>query len=233
MIREALKDHRQGLVERLWRILEQPTKDEESQQLQAASALAIYDPDNPRWRTIGSRVADGLVSVNPVFLVDWMGALRPVRDQLRPPLSIIFRDRQRSESERSLAAAVLTDYAGDKLNILADLLTDAHLKAFDVLFRKVQARRQEALALLESELAKKSTPEATDDGKDRLAQRQAKAAVALVRLGRAVKVWPLLRHSPDPGMRSYIVNWLEPLGADPKILMAKLESFDPGTVSTP
>jgi eukaryotic-like serine/threonine-protein kinase len=233
VIREALKDHREGLVERLWRILEQPTKDEEGQQLQAASALTIYDPDNPRWRTIGGRVAEGLVSVNSVFLGDWMRALRPVRNRLTPPLGIIFRDRRRSESERSLAADVLADYAGDKPNILADLLMDADLKAFAVLYPKVRIQGQEALAPLESELAKKSTPEATDDEKDRLARRQAKAAVALIRLGRPEKVWPLLRHSPDPSVRSYIVNWLKPLGADPKALMAELESLDRDKTPTP
>ena len=53
------------------------------------------------------------------------------------------------------------------------------------------------------------------EAKDRLAQRQARAAVALVRLGKAESVWPLLRHSADPSVRSFIVNWLNPLGADP------------------
>ena len=40
----------------------------------------------------------------------------------------------------------------------------------------------------------------------------------MVRLGRAEKVWPLLRHSTDPRLRSFIVNWLNPLGADPELL---------------
>ena len=34
---------------------------------------------------------------------------------------------------------------------------------------------------------------------------------------------PLLRHSADPRLRSFIVNWLSPLGADPKILAAELD----------
>ena len=40
--------------------------------------------------------------------------------------------------------------------------------------------------------------------------------MALVRLGEAEEVWPLLRHSADPRLRSFIVNWLNPLGADPE-----------------
>ena len=33
---------------------------------------------------------------------------------------------------------------------------------------------------------------------------------------KARMVWPLLRHSADPRLRSFIVNWLNPLGADPQ-----------------
>ncbi len=58
--------------------------------------------------------------------------------------------------------------------------------------------------------------------KDRLAGRQARAAVALVRLGKAGSVWPLLGHSTDPRLRSFIVNWLKPLGADPAAAVAEL-----------
>ena len=67
----------------------------------------------------------------------------------------------------------------------------------------------------------------------RLAQRQARAAVALVRLGQGEKVWSLLRHSPDPSVRSYIVNWLKPLGAGPEALITKLEGIAHDPVSIP
>ena len=59
-------------------------------------------------------------------------------------------------------------------------------------------------------------PVITEEIKDRLAERQARAAVALVRMGKAEEVLPLLRHSADPRLRSFIVNWLNPLGADPE-----------------
>ena len=55
-----------------------------------------------------------------------------------------------------------------------------------------------------------------EEVKDRLAERQARAAVALVRMGKAEEVWPLLRHSADPRLRSFIVNWLSPLGCRPE-----------------
>jgi len=41
-------------------------------------------------------------------------------------------------------------------------------------------------------------------------------------MGKAEEVWPLLRHSADPRLRSFIVNWLNPLGADPAAVIAEL-----------
>jgi hypothetical protein len=58
--------------------------------------------------------------------------------------------------------------------------------------------------------------------KDALARRRARAAVALARLGQGLEVWPLLQHDADPRLRSYLVNWLGPLGADPGALAAAL-----------
>ena len=72
-------------------------------------------------------------------------------------------------------------------------------------------------------------PAIQEEVKDRLAERQARAAVALVRMGKAEEVWPLLRHSADPRLRSFIVNWLNPLGADPKLIAAELRPDRPPT----
>ena len=63
----------------------------------------------------------------------------------------------------------------------------------------------------------------SEDAKDKLALRQSRAAVALARFGNPDLVWQLLRHSADPRVRSFIINWLSPLGADPKLLSAELD----------
>jgi tetratricopeptide (TPR) repeat protein/serine/threonine protein kinase/formylglycine-generating enzyme required for sulfatase activity len=63
----------------------------------------------------------------------------------------------------------------------------------------------------------------TDAQRDALVRRQAAAAVALLRLGHAEKLWPLLRHTPDPRLRTYLVHLLGPLGVDPRVLMRRLE----------
>jgi len=62
-----------------------------------------------------------------------------------------------------------------------------------------------------------------DDGKEKLAKRQANAAVALLRLSRPEKVWPLLKHSPDPRVRSYLIHRFGPMGADAAAIIKRLD----------
>ena len=50
--------------------------------------------------------------------------------------------------------------------------------------------------------------------------------MALLRLGHADALWPLLKHSADPRLRSFLVNWLSPLGANPKPLVAELDRLN-------
>jgi formylglycine-generating enzyme required for sulfatase activity len=61
-------------------------------------------------------------------------------------------------------------------------------------------------------------------GKERLARRQAQAAVALVQLGEADTVWPLLQHSRDPDLRTQLVHRFGLLETSPKLLIQRLET---------
>src|SRR5271165_6917881 len=58
-------------------------------------------------------------------------------------------------------------------------------------------------------------PLVSEEAKDRLARRQANAAVALLRLQREKNVWPILEHRLDPRTRSYLIHRFGPLDADP------------------
>src|SRR5262249_13345107 len=73
-------------------------------------------------------------------------------------------------------------------------------------------------------------PVIAEDEKERLAKRQANAGVALLRLDRPDRVWPLLRHRPDPRMRSYLIHRLSPLGADWRALWQRFQDEDNMTV---
>ena len=60
--------------------------------------------------------------------------LSQLRTKLLAPLSAIYRDLDRPETERSLATDILAEYAADQLSLLADLLMDADLKQFPVIY---------------------------------------------------------------------------------------------------
>jgi formylglycine-generating enzyme required for sulfatase activity len=59
-----------------------------------------------------------------------------------------------------------------------------------------------------------------------LARRKANAALGLLHLGQAEPVWPLLRHSPTPDVRSYLVRDLATRGSDARVLVKRLEVED-------
>ena len=167
VLRDALKPHRSSLTPRLWTTLES-AKPGDANLLPVASALAIYDPESVKWEAESGKVARALVSVNPVFLGSWINALSPVRDKLTVSLAMIFRDGNRSESERTQATNILADYASDNTDLLADLLLDSEEKSFAVLMKELRTRQERAMPLLESELARKPGAEVTSDALDKL-----------------------------------------------------------------
>src|SRR5262249_14540047 len=92
----------------------------------------------------------------------WMEALRPVRAQLVAPLSAIFRDTKSWEKERSVATAILADYAADQPAVLADLILDADAQQYAVLRPVLQAHREDAISFMEEELKKQLSPDWKD-----------------------------------------------------------------------
>ena len=222
VIRDALAPHKEALTGKLWIIVEQPPRGKEGQRLRAACALATYDPDSQRWEKAVGSLTDQLVAENPLVLGLWIEGFRPVRGSLLSPLAKIMRDTNRPESERSVATSVLADYAADQVETLADLLMDADEKQFAVLFAKLKEHGESGARPLLTEIAKRIELLPEDD-KEKLAKRQANAAVALVRMDKPEKVWPLLKHSPDPRVRSYLVHRLGPLGADVWAIVKRLD----------
>jgi formylglycine-generating enzyme required for sulfatase activity len=71
-------------------------------------------------------------------------------------------------------------------------------------------------------------PDVKPEIRDQFWKRQANAAVCLFGLGEAEAVWPLLKHSPNPSLKSLIIDRLGCLGADYRPLIHRLnEESDP------
>jgi len=48
-------------------------------------------------------------------------------------------------------------------------------------------------------------------------------AVALARMGRSDQAWGLLAHTPDPTLRTYLIQYLGELGVDRGEVIGRLE----------
>jgi formylglycine-generating enzyme required for sulfatase activity len=210
---------------RLWGVVEAPESGKEAQRLRAAAALAKYGPESKKWAKVQEAVGDDLVAVPAVYLSLWMESLHPVRTKLLPHLSAVYRNGKRRETERSLATDILADYAADQPQVLAGLLMDADDKQFAVIYPKFRDQSEHGLPLLTAEIDKKLSSDlpSSAESREKLAKRQANAAVALLRMNQPEKVWPLLKHGPDPRVRSYLIHRLGPLGADAEAISKCLD----------
>ena len=228
VIRDALSPHMNLLRDRLWAEVESSPKDKRRQRLQAASALATYDAPNSgrgtvRWRSASKIVVDEMLAAverNPSHFATLLDQFRPVGSWLADPLAEVFRSKDRPDSDRAFATSILADYAANNPQLLADLLMDADLKQFPLLYPKLKEQGTSALTILRDELAKRRDSIVDAKEREKLASRQANAAAAIWRLDGSASVRRLLEHSQDPTVRSYLVRRLGPLGAvDPQQIM--------------
>jgi serine/threonine protein kinase/formylglycine-generating enzyme required for sulfatase activity len=223
IIRDGLWDYRERLADYFWTIAEDKGGDSE-RRFRAACALARFSPDHKRWGDIAAFVSQHLISLETSALVAFRRALAPSKKHLIAPLASICRDTKQSEPHRSFATETLADYAADQPEELFNSLADAEQFQFHVLYDKLAQHREKAISLAQDELKRLSPEGATEDQKEVLAKRQANAAVVLLKLRTPENVWPLLKSGPDPRVRSYVIDWLSPLGGDPQPIVQRLDT---------
>ncbi|MCE9605550.1 MAG: SUMF1/EgtB/PvdO family nonheme iron enzyme [Planctomycetia bacterium] len=194
VVRDALLPQHAVVSEKLWSLLEDQATDPDVR-LRAAAALARYTPDDPRWESVSGDVAARLVVQNPLVLGIWTEALQPVAKFLLPPLTAFLEDEKRTASERGVSANLYQAFARNQ---------------------------PEAFAPLEKVLAEKVT-DTSSDASIAVVKRQANVGVALLLMGRGEQVWPLLRHSTDTTLRSFLIDRIAPGGVKAKVLMDRLE----------
>jgi eukaryotic-like serine/threonine-protein kinase len=202
VIRDALSKHRHDLVGRLWGVLDNRKMDPE-QRFRAACALAEYDGTNARWGKASVDVAAWLVTENSLVIGKWTDALRRAKDFLFEPLAVILEDERKSDSERKVAASIYADYAGDSAR---------------------------AFAPLERRLAQEARADAREEIRNAVAQKRANVGVALFRMGQYERLRSLLRASPEPTARSYLIHRLAVARVDASLLVARLETEDDVTI---
>lgn len=210
----ALARNKDDLREKLWQVAGASDPKKGFQRLRVASALAKYDPVSDRWADVSSAVTNDFLAVHPKHLSLWTAALGDVRKSLIVPLAAVIGDTNRRAAERSLATDILADFMADQPLVLADLLMDADEYHFAQIYPVFQNHGDQGVQELIAEIGRSPAPDARDRAKELLAKRQANAAVALLKMNRPEKVWPMLRHSHDPRRRSYLIHRFGSLGVD-------------------
>ncbi len=156
-----LQKRHQGIDKRLWQLLDDPKSDPDKR-FHAACALA--DADSTRveksWDTVSPFITDRFLTAvikNPGDYSPLIETLRPIRQHLLTPPALIFRNTERSESERTFATTILADYASDDPIRLAELLMVADKKAYVSLFPVAEKRAEQVLPVLQAELTREAT----------------------------------------------------------------------------
>ena len=130
-------------------------------------------------------------------------------------------EEQKSRDNRTQLRASLALLPGDEsqTEFLYGCLIAAPPDEVDTIRRALLAReRQLPVGTLEARLDGDASGD-PGDAKNRLfTERKAHAAMALLLLKQADKVWPLFKNAPDETVRSYLIHWSRPLGVDPQIV---------------
>jgi eukaryotic-like serine/threonine-protein kinase len=229
VVRDSLLPYQDRVSEPLWKVA-LDTKQKVPQRFRAACALATYAPDDKRWGQIKRTVADSLVTLDASALAEWREILLPVSRQLIEPLAAIYGDTTQEKLPRSFAAETLAFYAAYQPEQLFELLANAEQFQFPLIFPRLAGHKKRAVALAREELAKRFPENATARQRDLLAKRRANASVALLKLGSPEQVWPMLKASPDPTVRSYLIHWLGPLGGDAHQILERLDIEPDATI---
>ena len=153
VIADALSQHKRELLEKLWRVVENPGNGKEKQRLRGATALASFDPESDKWVKHSPGIVNDLVLENPFFLGQWAESFRPVKNSFLEPLSALFRNHSPERSdERMLATNLLTDYAADQPRVLAGLLMDGDEKQFARIYALVEKNKDRCIPELVGEI---------------------------------------------------------------------------------
>ncbi len=221
-VRDMLEKYKDSVIDEYWGIVFQ---DGDSHiRFRAACALATFDSRNSRWNdnALCQFVSEFLTSVEPSELLPWRNALRPIKDNLIRSLTEIFRDSKSNPQSKVFATYTLTDYLESDPKGLFDLLIDSNDQQYDELYNRIKVFSDTAKTLGVAELVKEYQDDSPEEIKELLAMRKANAFIMLVRLNAIDGLWSLLKHTPDPRVKSYVIHWLSSRGAPAKSIIDQI-----------
>jgi formylglycine-generating enzyme required for sulfatase activity len=246
-LRQFLEPHAQAVSPALWAVLTDE-RAETGKRVRAACALAGLTPADARWGRVAPVVTELVVKENPLEVIVWARALEPVRAALVALLverytSARERIRGGKLDESALVAEVaafdltanlLARYTSDRPAELAELAVTVDARHYALFRASIVANKATVVPLLKVELTRPAlsgpgavspfvgipNPDALVDAR---AKRRGHAAAVLFTLGEAESVWALLvfPKDGDPSARSYLVQRLAAIGANPAPLVQR------------
>ena len=217
-----LEPYKEQLKKQLWDTIQGGSN---SQRMRAAAALAQYAAGDEQWEQECEDVVTALVSVPPSESDEWIEMLRPVGGLLADLLEQRFRDRSEKRStERPLVAAALSVYLRNKPERLTPLILLAdNDREFQPLLAALRSHTPSVIPELQTLVGQSPPAGAKPDERDAFRKKQANAAVCLLELGETASVWPLFQQTPDPSLRSFLIDRLARLGGTPDALVARIK----------
>jgi formylglycine-generating enzyme required for sulfatase activity len=225
----------QAAVQGFRNLVEDPTT-LASRRFRAACALAILDPPRtPEGETRWSRQVDWVVrealNTASAYGEDIDRTLSPLEGLYLRAVGRCCRD---GDPQRAAAFRLLRLHA-DRTRRPNDffaqarpvaLILDAEPEDFEWLLKVLGTHLNTAVASLSGAAADPDAlfnDEPAMKGHDSK-HRQARALIALARLGRADAAWPPLRRSPEPDLRTWLGRDLSRYGVRPTLLIARLRT---------
>ncbi len=146
------------------------------------------------------------------------GLLTPIHDALIDPIVKRYSRSSASDVSRRLAASLLAEYARRQPAILCELVVSSEKEFFLTFMQPLIGNREMAIAAMRKEI-EADVPNENREARRLETLRKSRAAVALLRLEQSVHVWPLLRASSDPSVRSEIIHSLRDGGVKISMLV--------------
>lgn len=202
----AIAPYQSSLLKELWSVVEDATN--RGPQMRAAVALARFAPDDPRWPTYAPDIANSLTIRSRSNSKIWIDALRPVGKFLSVPLQALFFDHPpEREAERPLIAVALAEYLASQPEKLVDVILQAdNAQEFHPLLDQLRVWAPQATPLLRNILQQSVDPNDELAAKAAFWKKQATAAVCLLEFGDRQSLKELLKHSPNPSLRSFLIH---------------------------
>ena len=182
--------------------------------LRAAAVLARFDPKAIAWTpALSRRVALPLLDEPVTTLTVWAALLGRLAPDLGDPLHAVLRDKVISESRRSSAALLLSQWyarPGDASR-LPEAIADADGAQVSSLAQALGQHPEVALDLIQRSRA-------TADPLD----HRARWIAALMLANQPETAWSMLRHSADDNLRTELLFHLATWQIPPQMLLDRL-----------